>query len=73
MANQIQVKKKPGEDINKLLKRWKKKYEEFGIREELVNRQEFVKPSLQRRRQKQEAIRENQRIVEQQKLEDGQK
>lgn len=55
-----------------LLRRWKKKYEEFEIREELIKRKEFVKPSLQKRIQKQQAIRQNQREVQFKKLEDGQ-
>jgi small subunit ribosomal protein S21 len=71
MANLIKVIRRPNEDINKLIKRWKKKFDEAEIKEELVSRQEFVKPSLQRRKQKQEAVRNNQREVTLKKLEDG--
>ena len=28
-------------DINRALKKWKRKYQEFGIREELVERQQL--------------------------------
>ena len=55
-----------------LLRRWKKKYEEAEIREELVSRKEFVKPSLQKRIQKQKAVRENQKQVQLNKIENGQ-
>lgn len=57
--------------FNKMLKKWKKKFEEAEIKEELISRKEFVKPSLQRRVQKQQAIRENQREVQLKKQEDG--
>lgn len=67
----IKVVRKKGEDINKLIRRWKNKYEEAEIRQELVSRKEYIKPSLQKRIQKQQAIRNNQREVELQKLENG--
>lgn len=67
----IKVVRKKGEDINKLIRRWKNKYEEAEIRKELVSRKEYIKPSLQKRIQKQQAIRNNQREVELQKLENG--
>lgn len=72
MAKLFTVYRKKGEDINKFIKRWKKRFEEAEIKEELISRKEFLKPSLQRRRQKQEAVRENQRQVQLKKLEDGQ-
>jgi small subunit ribosomal protein S21 len=72
MANRIRVIRKPNEDINKLIKRWKKKFDDAEIKEELVSRKEFVKPSLQKRVQKQQAIRNNQRQVQLKKEEDGQ-
>jgi small subunit ribosomal protein S21 len=71
MAKLFKVTRKPNEDINKLIKRWKKKFDEAEIKEELVSRQEFVKPSLQKRVQKQQAIRNNQREVQLKKEEDG--
>ena len=49
--------------FNRMLKRWKNKFNEYGIKEELVSRKEFVKPSLQKRKQMQEAVRNNERLV----------
>ena len=78
MAEQIKVKAKPGKtkkekdiQFNRMLKRWKSKYLEFGIREELISRKEFLKPSLKKRKQMQEARRENKRMVEFNKRENG--
>jgi ribosomal protein S21 len=71
MANLIKVIRRPNEDINKLIKRWKKKFDEAEIKEELVSRQEFLKPSRQKYIQKQNAIRNNQREVQLKKEEDG--
>ena len=48
-------------DINRALKKWKRKYQEFGIREELVERQQFTKPSLVKRKQMNETIRNHKR------------
>jgi ribosomal protein S21 len=72
MAKLIRVIKKPNEPIERFIKRWKKKFEQAEIKEELVSRKEFVKPSLQKRVQKQQAIRNNQREVQLKKEEDGQ-
>lgn len=60
-------------NFNKALKRWKRKFEEAEIKEELISRKEFVKPSLKKRIQKQQTVRENQKLVKLQKLEDGKK
>lgn len=64
MAKLIRVVRRNNEHINKLIKRWKNKYEDAEIKQELVSRKEFIKPSLKKRRQKQDAIRNNQREVE---------
>jgi ribosomal protein S21 len=72
MARLFGVIKRKNEDINKLIKRWKRIYDEAEIKEELVSRQEFLKPSRQKYIQKQNAIRNNQREVQLKKEEDGQ-
>jgi small subunit ribosomal protein S21 len=72
MAQLIKVIRKKDEPIERLIKRWKRKFEEAEIKEELVSRKEFVKPSLQNRIQKQQAVRQNQKQVKLKKEEDGQ-
>lgn len=72
MATRIKVIRKKDEPIERLIKRWKRKFEEAEIKEELISRKEFVKPSLQKRIQKQQAVRQNQREVQLKKEEDGQ-
>lgn len=54
------VKVKHG-DLNSALKRWKRKYKEFGIKEELILRKEFKKPSLVKREMMNTTIRNNKR------------
>lgn len=80
MAHQIKVKgnytkaqtqKDKDFVFNKMLKKWKNKYAEFGIREEIVDRREFIKPSLKKRREKEQAIRLNQQEVQRIKEENG--
>ena len=51
-------------DINRALKKWKRKYEEFGIKEELISRQEYTKPSVQKREMMNQTIRNNKRNEE---------
>jgi small subunit ribosomal protein S21 len=41
-----------GENIDRALKRYKRKYIRTGIIKELRNRREFTKPSIQRRAEK---------------------
>lgn len=72
MAELIKVTRRKGEDINKLIKRWKRRFDDAEIKEELISRKEFIKPSLQKRVSKQQAIRENKRQVQLKKEEDGQ-
>lgn len=57
MAINFSVKKRKFDTIQKLLKRYKSKYSEFGIREELMNRKTYTKPTTAKRKQKMDAIR----------------
>mgnify|MGYP001397562648 FL=1 len=52
----IVVQVKDGENIERALKRFKRKYERTGVVKELRRRQAFVKPSVQTRKQKQRAV-----------------
>ena len=58
-------------DIQKALKIFKIRVSEIGHIFEVRKRQEFTKPTTIRRKQKQQAIRENQRQVILDKIEDG--
>ncbi|MBM3417516.1 MAG: 30S ribosomal protein S21 [Bacteroidetes bacterium] len=42
---------KEGENIEKALKKYKKKYEKTNVMKELRNRKEFEKPSVSRRQE----------------------
>jgi len=64
----IKVGKKP---IEKALKQFKRKFSEYEIREQLIERREFTKPTTKRRKQKMDAIRLNQIEVIKQKENDG--
>lgn len=48
-ANMIIVPVKEGENIDRTLKRFKRKFEKTGVIRELRSRQAFVKPSVRRR------------------------
>lgn len=70
-AKQIQVKARPTKDkrerdfqFNKMLKKWKRKYQEFGIREELIKRQEFIKPSMVKKIKRNETLRQHYRDLQ---------
>ncbi|MCH2236023.1 MAG: 30S ribosomal protein S21 [Crocinitomicaceae bacterium] len=53
---------KEGENIDRALKKYKKKYERTGILRELRSRQDFTKPSIIRREEiKKAAYREKMR------------
>lgn len=52
------------ESLDKALKRFKKKYEKAGILKEFRRRQFFVKPSVDKKMNKERAIRKSKRIVE---------
>jgi len=71
MATNFSVKKRKYEDIGKLLKRYKKWYGEFGIRQELMDRRTYTKPTTIKRKQKMDAIREQKLLDIQYKEEHG--
>jgi len=50
------VKLKKGENINSALKRFKRKFRDTRVVQEIRKRQEFVKPSELKRKQKQKAV-----------------
>lgn len=47
---------KEGENIERALKKFKRKFEKTGVVKELRNRQAFIKPSVTKRQQKLKAI-----------------
>ena len=47
---------KEGENIERALKKFKRKFEKTGIIKELRSRQEFTKPSVKRREQIKKAV-----------------
>ncbi len=47
---------KEGENIERALKRYKKKFERTGTLKELRNRKQYTKPSVERRAEKLKAI-----------------
>lgn len=47
---------KEGENIERALKRFKRKFERTGVVKELRKRQAFIKPSVERRKRKQHAV-----------------
>lgn len=47
---------KEGENIERALKKYKKKYEKTGVIKELRERQQFTKPSVTQRQQKLKAV-----------------
>ena len=46
-------------NINRALKQFKKKFRDTQVLKELRERQQYTKPSLQKRKQKKEAIRKS--------------
>ena len=52
----IIVQVKEGENIERALKKFKRKYERTGIVKELRGRQAFIKPSVEKRKQIQHAV-----------------
>ena len=71
MAINFSVKKRKYDTIQKLLKRYKNKHAEFGIREELMQRKTYTKPTTIRRKQKMDAIRNYKREEQLKKDLDG--
>lgn len=47
----IKVPVKEGENIERALKRFKRKFERTGVLKEIRNRQAFTKPSIEKREQ----------------------
>lgn len=47
---------KEGESIDRVLKKFKRKFEKTGVVKELRNRQKYTKPSIVKREQKLKAI-----------------
>jgi len=47
---------KEGENIEKALKKFKRKFEKTGVVKELRSRQAFIKPSVVKRKQKIKAV-----------------
>ncbi|MCD4725013.1 MAG: 30S ribosomal protein S21 [Bacteroidales bacterium] len=47
---------KEGENIDKALKKFKRKFEKTGVVRELRDRQKFTKPSIKKREMKMKAI-----------------
>jgi small subunit ribosomal protein S21 len=52
----IIVQVKDGENIERALKKFKRKFEKTGVIKELRERQAYTKPSMERREQKKKAI-----------------
>lgn len=52
----IIIKQQKGENIERMLKRYKKKVDNTKVLKELRNRQEYTKPSVKKRKEKQKAI-----------------
>lgn len=52
----IVVPLKEGENLEKALKKFKRKFEKTGIVKELRNRQAFTKPSVEKRKQRMRAV-----------------
>ena len=50
---------KEGENIERALKKFKKKYDRTGVVKELRQRQQFTKPSVKRRQEKLRAVYAN--------------
>lgn len=59
----IKVTLQDNESIDKVLKRFKKKYEKAGVLKEVRKRGFFVKPSIKKRMKKAKAIRRNKRTL----------
>ncbi len=71
MAVNFSIKVRKGVPIQKALKKFKNKYQEYGIREELMNRREYTKPTTKRRKEKMDAIRNYKKAEQDKKELDG--
>lgn len=52
----IIIKKQQGENIERMLKRYKRKISNTKVLKELKDRKEYTKPSIEKRKEKQKAI-----------------
>jgi len=70
MVTLTSVKKRDGEDISSLLKRFKKKTESSGHLIELRERKYYTKPSMVKRKQKNDILfkRKVEKILEEERL-----
>ena len=64
----IKVSTQEGETIDKVLKRFKKKYEKAGILKEFRKRTFFVKPSVKKRMKIAKAVRRTKRTLAEEML-----
>jgi small subunit ribosomal protein S21 len=64
----IKVVIQDGETIDKALKRFKKKYEKSGVLKEFRKRQFYVKPSVERKMDKDRAVRKARRIIDEENI-----
>lgn len=71
MAKLVSVKLRKGEHFNKLLSRFKRKVRDSEHLIEYRNRQEFVKPSIQKRKNKLQAVRQQELLSKLEKIENG--
>lgn len=60
----LKVKVKEGENIEKALRQFKRKCNETKLVKQLRDRKEYVKPSVERRKQKLDAIYKNKKRIE---------
>lgn len=61
----IIVQVKEGENIERALKKFKRKFERTGVIKELRNRQQFTKPSIEKRQTKLKAAYSQKILAEQ--------
>jgi small subunit ribosomal protein S21 len=71
MAKLVSVKLRKGEHFNKLLSRFKRKVRDSEHLIEYRQRQEFVKPSIQKRKNKLQAVRQQELLSKLEKIENG--
>lgn len=64
----IKVVVQDNESLDKALKRFKKKYERAGVLKEFRRRQFFVKPSVDKKMEKERAVRKAKRIIAEENL-----
>jgi small subunit ribosomal protein S21 len=71
MAKLVSVKLRKGEHFNKLLSRFKRKVRDSEHLIEYRNRQEYLKPSVVKRKQKLQAVRQEELLSKLEKIENG--